>query len=310
VITSYELPDVAFSVRPSGVVLRASGERAEEVRRKTVSCSTTSSLAKCPAGWFLDFYFRAGQFEDALGASTIGSDVHWIFEEFYALPAEERILANLIKFRDKRVAEFVYESDEVRERARTGMTYGMMGIFLIEDPTKIVVHSIEHEIVLNFRGTPFKGMIDRMRYDEDGNLIIDDYKSGNQHFKPEWALDNELQQATYAIMTAEETGIAPVAANLLYTKIVSDVVLALAFDVAEGRRTREEALALIPLGDVVPKAKPVPLTPEVFAKAEQRLAAAWEQHDRFISTREFPVGRKTPLCQFCPAVKVCPVGAS
>jgi RecB family exonuclease len=328
----YELTEAAFVGSGSNARLRLSGRRAEQVRRETLSPSSANSLKRCPAGWASDYFFRAEQFEDALGASTIGSDAHWVLEQFYALAPSERLLGAMLRYIAERVSMFTYVGEGTAAIAGELITRAAMGIWLIERPAEIAlatyekaetvvidgkeavkyvtVPAIEQEYRATIGGVKVRGLVDSQTLNDDGSINLRDFKSGKQPTREAYGEDNRKQQRIYALAIEQVRGALPKTVQLLYTNCFTDAALEAAYLVAEGKLSLEEALALKPEWEIWPKAKSVPFNAELFAEVKVHLQESWKIHQTCCDRREFPVGERSTLCKFCPLQVSCPVGST
>jgi putative RecB family exonuclease len=87
--------------------------------------------------------------------------------------------------------------------------------FELEDPTRVRAIGLELRLDVSLRGVKLRGVIDRLELDDDGELVVTDYKTGSVPGER-----HELQRLAgvhmYALMVEQLLGRRPVRVQLLY----------------------------------------------------------------------------------------------
>jgi len=151
---------------------------------RTLSPSKVSSFTDCALAFKYSAIDRLP--EPPSLPATKGTLVHAALEGLFMLPAAERTLAAALTCLDAAAdvlrddPEFTgLELDADGEAAFLDSADQLVrSYFLLEDPTK--VHPIGIELLLDAEigGTRLRGIIDRLELDEDGGLVVTDYKTG------------------------------------------------------------------------------------------------------------------------------------
>lgn len=124
-------------------------------------------------------------------AATKGSLVHRALELLFSLPAAERTISNGMQCLIEARAEYEIEPDYVGLRlddpsAAKFMTEAetlMQRYFTMEDPTTIREIGIELRLEVEVGHLRLRGIIDRLELDDDGELVVTDYKTGRPPFQ-------------------------------------------------------------------------------------------------------------------------------
>jgi putative RecB family exonuclease len=267
----------------------------DKIRRKALSPSTSKSMQSCAARWVGERLLR-NEVDDPFAPAPLGTSAHSVMEDFYDEDVYERsertlALAEALTVRDADIMwpDIETEPDSVRAMVRINrrrwieeVKTAYEGIFVIEDPREIAVHSREIQIDgLTINGVPTNGFIDRVRYGVNKHgkegLVAEDYKTGamkDDYSVRRFGDDHGDQLRIYAAALKEKTGEMPVAATVLYTKFG--------------------------------KARDVDLSPSAMSKTLKTYELSWKRHNRYMETREFPT-KVSALCGWCPLINACPV---
>jgi putative RecB family exonuclease len=144
--------------------------------------------------------------------------------------------------------------------------------FMLEDPTTVQAIGLELRLQAEVDGVRVRGVIDRLELDEDGELVVTDYKTG--------AVPNERNELNrlagvhmYALMVERFFGKRPVRVQLLYL-------------------SRPEAIIATP-------------TDQSLSGTARRTNALWQAINRACANDDF---RPHPgfLCQWCSYQPYCP----
>src|SRR5699024_6308316 len=145
-------------------------------------------------------------------------------------------------------------------------------VFDLEDPDLVDVDRVEEKIEAKIMGIPVTGTVDRTHFNDDGQRVVVDYKTG-KYRQPEYRIGYERAMRIYMLLKEAQTGQLPDAASLYFT--------------------------------AASKAVPVDVSDEALADAEDDLADAWDIHNTAIEEAAFPT-EASPLCGWCPLAKLCP----
>ena len=140
----------------------------------------------------------------------IGTFVHEVLEHFYQLDAEARTIDSVKAMATERSNTSEWEAQVTALEKPMGSIVDfkktafecMTNLWKIEDPQQTELINMEYELFTDVEGVRMKGYVDRFLYDEDdGKLIISDYKTGaipNPKFKSED--EKYFQLLAYALM--------------------------------------------------------------------------------------------------------------
>jgi putative RecB family exonuclease len=147
--------------------------------------------------------------------------------------------------------------------------------FSIEDPTSFDPYDRELDMLEDLNGIVIRGILDRIDRDDDGQLIITDYKTGKA--PPErYALSAFFALKIYALLIRQRTGETPKEIRLLYLN--------------------GPTLYRLPIDD------------QQLDAMDGQLRALWNAIDRALSTGNFPT-RTGRLCNWCSFQEICPAWA-
>lgn len=187
-------------------------------------------------------------------ATHIGTFVHEVLEHFYQMDAGERTKDAVRALAAARWQESDWETkvNELEKPAgsvrdfKTQSFDCLTNLWKVEDPQQTELDGMEHEVWAAVDGVQMKGFIDRFIFDDDGRLVIGDYKTGkipNPRFTNED--DKFFQLLVYALMLQEADQEETAKVQLLYLQhaavhevAVTPVKLTTARDVI--KRTKEE----------------------------------------------------------------------
>ena len=145
-------------------------------------------------------------------ATHVGSFVHEVLEHFYQLDASERTIETVRSLAGERwrvsdwetkVNELEKLTGSIREFKAQSLDC-LVNLWKVENPQETELDGMEHEVWAAIDGVQMKGFIDRFIFDEEGRLIIADYKTGKIP-NPKFTNEDEkfFQLLVYALMLQE-----------------------------------------------------------------------------------------------------------
>lgn len=148
-----------------------------------LSPSSIDTFKQCP----LKFKFsRIDRLVDEpTEATVLGSFVHAVLEDLYALPAAERTLsasrsimsAQWEKEWGAHAAAVLRGKEKAMHAFRWNAWWCIENYFKLENPTAIEPEGIEYELNSHINDVPVRGFIDRWHLGDEG-VVISDYKTG------------------------------------------------------------------------------------------------------------------------------------
>jgi putative RecB family exonuclease len=147
--------------------------------------------------------------------------------------------------------------------------------FTIEDPTGFDPEDRELDLLEDLDGMMIRGILDRMDRNEDGRLLITDYKTGKAPPEP-YALPAFFALKIYALLIRNRTGETPAEVRLLYLN--------------------GPTLYRLPIDD------------RQLDAMDAQLRALWAAIERAMQTGRFPP-RPGRLCDWCSYRELCPAWA-
>lgn len=269
--------------------LELSPDAVATVARKRLSASTADAMRSCVGRWAIEKLL--GRTEHPFGAAELGTATHQLFEDFFALPPEQRTQATALELLEDldvmHAAKLAAPDDPIElESWRQEVWRRAKGLWKIEDPSSVRVVSREMRLDTKVAGVPFVGFIDRVSLDDEDRVTIEDFKAGLSKMKDpkgRYGDPHGEQIRLYALALCSKH---PQLAGDDPTRLVGRVLY-----VAHGRSRQVE------------------LSPESLEKVSGRFRTAWEDHNAYAEQGRFPL-RPSPLCGWCPAVEACPAAAA
>lgn len=250
----------------------------EQPLPKYLSPSRLADFQACPRRFQHASIERIPQ--PASYASAKGRFVHYVFERLYELEPASRTIEAAQRYVAPAIDAVL--TDDVRadialdeallatllnETERIIETY-----FAMEDPRLVTHEGVELRLSVTVDGVPLLGILDRLDRDDEGSLVIVDYKTGslpNRHFDSKTFANAEL----YAALCEAQLGERPVKIRLLY--------------VAHGESVER------------------PVTEVIVAARRRAAATAWNLINRYYVEGEFPATPSSNTCRFCAYKEIC-----
>ncbi len=244
----------------------------------SLSPSRVSSFTSCP----LQFRFSSVQRlpEPPGVATTKGTIVHRALELLFELPGPERTPEALATMLERALDEYATHPDYVglhldadgAERFRADCTKLVERYFDMEDPRTIRDIGLELRMAAQVGSLELRGIIDRLELDDDGELVVTDYKTGR-------APSGNYEQKSLA--------------GVHFYSFLCEAVL--------GRRPARIRLMYLSSGETI---ETVPSAQSV-RFIDTRTAAVWKAVERACTTGDFRPNRSR-LCDFCSFQRWCP----
>ena len=245
---------------------------------ETLSPSRAGDFKACPQL----FKFRAIDrlAEPASVYQARGTTAHLALQRLFDHPSAERspeLLYDL--FRDAwtelrgsdEFEDLFGDTDEERQWGVESLAL-LTNYFGIEDPTGFDPVDRELDMLEDLDGITIRGILDRIDRDDDGRLVITDYKTGKA--PPErYALPAFFALKIYTLLIRRRTGETPKELRLLYLS-----------------------------GPTLYK---LDIDDRQLDAMDSQLRALWNAIDRALVTRNFPT-RPGTLCNWCSFKEICP----
>lgn len=208
-----------------------------------------------------------------------GTTAHLALQRLFDLPAPQRTPEALFDLFRKAWVEVKDEEypglfESVEEERAWGLESLelLANYFLVEDPRSFDPLDRELDMTEDLDSVAMRGILDRMEENENGDLIIVDYKTGKA--PPErYSLSAFFALKIYALLIRKRTGRTPVELRLLYLNGPDLYRL----EVNEGQ----------------------------LVAMEKQVKALWSAIQRAIAQDKFPP-RVSRLCDWCSFKEICP----
>lgn len=253
----------------------------EHPRLETLSPSRAGDFKACPQL----FKFRA--IERIPEPTSIyrarGTTAHLALQRLFDTPTGERSPEHLYdlfreawtELRGSEEFEGLFEDVEAERQWGIESMELLANYFTVEDPRTFEPMDRELDMTEELDGITIRGILDRIDRDEDGGLIITDYKTGKA--PPEqYALPAFFALKIYALLIRNRINETPKELRLLYLN--------------------------------GPTMYRLPIDDRQLDAMHSQLRALWTAIDRALSTDRFPT-RQGRLCDWCSYRDICPAFA-
>jgi len=272
----------------------------KRLRRDELSASTAFGIdpSNCAVGVVASRLIKRD--DDLFEANQLGTAAHAVLEHIFGLEKpqrtqEEAVATSHRLHTDSEFAQTLVDKDlsqqiaalegEELERWYTEVDHRALGLWGIEDPAAVNVHSTEMQFgkrfdrVVKIGRVPFVGFIDRVDQildpatGEVTGYTVKDYKAGKVKHADRYGDDYGDQIRIYKVAVREAEGFDPEGGSLLF----------IAYKVERKIETDEESVAI------------------TIARFER----AWDRMHELADNNFYPA-KDGPLCSWCPLVNACP----
>jgi putative RecB family exonuclease len=187
-----------------------------------LSPSSISTFTSCPLAFRFSYLERLP--EPPSAPASKGTLVHLALQHLMWRPAEDRTIASALED----LARARAEVEAHPEFAGLGMTEDEWDVFHaeaevlvrryfeLEDPSKVNAIGLELFVRAELPdGTLLRGIIDRLELDENGDLVVSDYKTGNAPGEG-WEQKSLAGVHVYSLLCERVFGRRPARVQLLY----------------------------------------------------------------------------------------------
>lgn len=244
----------------------------------SLSPSKVSSFTDCALAFRFSAIDRLP--EPPAPASTKGTLVHTALERLHLLPAPERTLDAALGLLGEAAVDLATDPDyadlgldaEAATAFHADAAELVGRYFQLEDPRRIEAIGLELLLDVEVEGVRLRGIIDRLELDEDGELVVTDYKTGSV---PSETYERKRLSGVhiYSLLCEELLGRRPKRVQLLYLK-------------------QPVAILTTP-------------TDQTTRGTRRSLTAVWQAVERACDREDFRP-RPSRLCDYCAFQAYCP----
>ncbi|MET0894946.1 MAG: PD-(D/E)XK nuclease family protein, partial [Acidimicrobiia bacterium] len=188
---------------------------------RSLSPSSSSAFKECPLAFRFSYIERLP--EPPSVAASRGTLVHRALERLMDRPPDERVIDAALLDLERAIRDLADHpefteldlSDEERVQFHVDAEGLIHKYFQIEDPRTVRPIGLELKLEADLGGVRLRGIIDRLELDENGDLVVTDYKTGS--------VPSEFFEAKslsgvhiYALLCERMLGARPARVQLMY----------------------------------------------------------------------------------------------
>jgi putative RecB family exonuclease len=244
----------------------------------SLSPSSISKFKECPLAFKFSYIQRLP--EPPSAAASKGTLVHRALERLMDRPPAERTIETALADLDRARVDFADHTDFTEldlsvdewERFHADAAQLVRRYFELEDPTTVRPIGLELKLEARLDKVRVRGIIDRLDLDEDGELVVTDYKTGSV---PSEFFENKSLSGVhvYALLCERMLGRRPARVQLYYL-------------------SRPEAIIAHP-------------TDQSITGVERKSNALWSAIEGACARDDFRP-HQSKLCDFCSFQAYCP----
>ncbi len=188
---------------------------------QTLSPSSMGAFTSCPLAFRFSYVQRLP--EPPSAPASKGTLVHRALELLLDRPADERVIEAALADLDRAAAELADHpefsgldlSPDELEMFRADAETLVRRYFVLEDPRTIRPIGLEIKLAADVGKATVRGIIDRLELDDDGELVVTDYKTGTSPSE-RWEEKSLAGVHVYALLCERNFGRRPARVQLLY----------------------------------------------------------------------------------------------
>jgi putative RecB family exonuclease len=188
---------------------------------QTLSPSSMGCYTSCPLAFKFSYVQRLP--EPPSAPASKGTLVHLALQHLHWRPPEERTLAAALDDLGRACRELESDSEftglelttEELDTFRADAEVLVHRYFELEDPTTVRTIGVELKLAAQLEKVTLRGIIDRLELDENGELVITDYKTGSTPSE-RWEQKSLAGVHVYSVLCEQVFGRRPARVQLLY----------------------------------------------------------------------------------------------
>ena len=188
---------------------------------QTLSPSSMGCFTSCPLAFRFSYVQRLP--EPPSAPASKGTLVHLALQHLMWRPADERTIDAALADLQRASRELETDSEftgleltpEQLEQFRADAEVLVRRYFELEDPTRVRTIGVELKLTATLDKVTLRGIIDRLELDDDGELVITDYKTGNTPSE-RWEMKSLAGVHVYSVLCEQVFGRRPARVQLLY----------------------------------------------------------------------------------------------
>src|SRR4029079_4910570 len=188
---------------------------------QTLSPSSMGCYTSCPLAFKFSYVQRLP--EPPSAPASKGTLVHLALQHLHWRPPEERTIEAALSDLGRASRELESDAEfsgleltaEELEQFRADAEVLVRRYFELEDPTRVHTIGVELKLAAELERVTLRGIIDRLELDDDGELVITDYKTGSTPSE-RWEQKSLAGVHVYSVLCEHVFGRRPARVQLLY----------------------------------------------------------------------------------------------